>query len=109
MTTFELTAEVGADHRLIVDVPNSCPPGRHRLLLLVDSPAGAADPTDVVVPAVSRVETTTKSVAGPFAWENGVLVYTGEWMGPPVEDLVAWEREQRMNEILREDPNADSR
>ena len=109
MTTFELTAEVGTDHRLIVDVPNSCPPGRHRVLLLVDSPVEATDPSDVTSPAVAGEETTTELVVGPFAWENGVLVYTGDWIGPPVEDVVEWEREQRMRDILGEEPDADSR
>ncbi len=109
MTTFELTVDVGTDHRLVVDVPNSCPPGRHRVLLLVDSPIGFAAASDATSSVVTREETSVESESGPFAWENGVLVYTGDWIGPPVEDLVEWERDQRMREILGEEPDADSR
>lgn len=106
MTTIELTAEVGLDHRLIVDVPLTCPPGRHRLLLLVDSPN---ETNDVVAPTVPQGNATIEPLQGPFAWEGGVLVYTGQWLGIPTEDVVTRERDLRMNEILGEVADADSR
>lgn len=109
MTTFELTAEVGADHRLVVDVPSVCPPGRHRVLLLVDSDVEPSEPQGDASSGDTPDKTGTQSPGGPFAWEDGVLVYTGEWIGPPVEDLVEWERDLRMSEILREGSDADSR
>ena len=109
MIALELTGEVGSDHRLVVEVPDSCPPGRHRLLLLVDRSANAIEPAENVAPTGPRLDAALGPVDGPFAWENGILVYTGEWIGPPVEDIVAWEREQRMREILGEEPDADSR
>lgn len=44
MTTIELTAEVGEDHRLAVEVPASCPPGRHRVFVVVDESTETAEP-----------------------------------------------------------------
>lgn len=110
MTALELTGEVGSDHRLVVEVPDSCPPGRHRLLLLLADPiANAIEPAEGVAPTGPRLDVAAEPIDGPFAWENGVLVYTGEWLGEPIEDVVEWEREQRMREILGEIPDADSR
>ncbi len=51
MTTIELTAEIGTDHRLAVDVPDSCPPGRHRVLVVIDESIQATenDSPDIVL------------------------------------------------------------
>ena len=88
MTTIELTADVGPDHRLTVEVPLSCPPGRHRMLLFVEPPEEQPSLTDQ----------PTKSDMDCLEWRNGVLVFTGELLDPN-RDLVAEDREARMRTL----------
>ena len=102
MTTIELIADVSSDHRLTTDVPASCPPGRHRLLLFIDSPCESVMP-DHSVPsnaetALAEAATETRSPEDCLEWRNGLLVYTGELV-EPIGDLVAWDREQRMRDL----------
>ena len=102
MTTIELTADVSVDHRLTTDVPASCPPGRHRLLLFVDAPNESAmcdnsPPSNAETPLVEAA-TESRAPEECLEWRNGLLVYTGEFV-EPIDDLVARDREQRMRDL----------
>jgi hypothetical protein len=88
MIALELTGEVGSDHRLTVEVPLSCPPGRHRILLFVEQPEEQASVTDEL----------TKSDLESLEWRDGVLVFTGELLDPN-RDMVAEDRESRMRTL----------
>ena len=85
MRTIETSTLIAEDRKLVVQLPSDVTPGEHRVLIVLDEPAFEEG---------SSVET-------PVRWDNGVLVYAGEVVGP-IENAIEDSREERARQILAE-------
>ena len=83
MRTIQATATIAEDRRLVLQLPSDVTPGEHRVMVVLDETACEED---------AAVET-------PVRWDNGVLVYAGEVVGP-IENAIEESREERMRHIL---------
>ena len=83
MRTIQANAIIAEDRRLVLQLPLDVTPGEHRVVVLLDAPTPGED---------AAAET-------PVRWEDGVLVYDGEVIGP-IENAIADSREERMRHIL---------
>jgi hypothetical protein len=83
MRTIEATAVIADDRRLVLQLPRDVAPGEHHIVVLLDE-----RPTE----ANLHGET-------PLRWEDGLLVYGGETVGP-IENAIDEFREERMRDIL---------
>ena len=85
MRTIQAKATITEDRRLILQLPSDVTPGEHRVVVLLDPPTPAED---------TVAET-------PVRWEDGVLVYDGEIVGP-IETAIEDSQVERMRHILGE-------
>ena len=83
MRTIEATTLIAEDRKLVLQLPSDVRPGEHRVVVVLDEPALEED----------------LSVETPVRWDNGVLVYAGEVVGP-IENAIDDSREQRTRQIL---------
>ena len=83
MRTIEATTLIAEDRKLVLQLPSDVSPGEHRVLVVLDEPAVEEDLSE---------ET-------PVRWDNGVLVYAGEVVGP-IENAIEDSREERTRQIL---------
>ncbi|MEX0700513.1 MAG: hypothetical protein WD069_00310 [Planctomycetales bacterium] len=85
MTTIEAVGEVGPDHRLVIELPQDVPEGRHR----------------VVVTLLDESEHRHERSKGELEWEGDVLVYNGPIpCDLDIRKLIELNREDRMLHVL---------
>lgn len=88
VTTIEAIANVGADRRLVVHLPEEVSEGNHRVVLTVLDDAEMA-------------ENVNEIAEGGLEWEDGLLVYNGpisETLNIP--QMINRHREERMSSVM---------
>ncbi|MGH7200000.1 MAG: hypothetical protein ACREJB_05310 [Planctomycetaceae bacterium] len=92
MTTIELTADIGPDRRLVVELPPQVPIGRRHVLLIID---------DVRQETATKEDATPEQGANepPLRWDGTLLVYDGE-IAAADENLLDEIREQRIRSFF---------
>jgi hypothetical protein len=89
MTKITVTAHVGEDRRLVLDLPENVSPGTHRVTVTLEP--GSDRPTARISPF---------SEQPGLEWEGDLLVFTGELLEDP-NDVLQRLREERLDHLSR--------